>query len=82
MCTAAIQKNLPDILTNLDGTSVTIPDRVRPIGGADVPLNDGSAVEELTIRRRRERLRQAESNPGSNIPTLIRTRKDILDEIT
>lgn len=81
MCTAAMQSNLPDFMTNLTGTSVTVPDRgPRAIGGADVPLND--EVNELAIRRRRERIKQAHTNPGSHIPTGARTRKDILDELT
>ena len=83
MCTAAMQKNLPDFMTNLDGTSVTTPkDGPRPISGAvDVPLGDTDA-KTISIKARRESIRQAQENPGSHIPNAKRTRKQIMDELT
>jgi len=85
MCTAAMQQNLPDFMTNLSGTSITVPDdgRPRPIKtGADVPLGDSEGADEISIRRRRERIKQAQANPGSHKPTGARTRKDLMDELT
>ena len=84
MCTAAMQKNLPDFLTNLGGTSVSVPgDGAQPIRNAtDVPLGDSNDEDTRSILRRRERIQQAQEHPGSHIPTGVRTRKDILDEIT
>jgi len=69
MCTAQSQKNLPDFLTNLDGTSVTVPKddgRPRPIQKAtDVPLGDGMADAATTsILSRRERIRRAVEDAG------------------
>lgn len=83
MCTAAMQENLPDWMTNLDGTSVTVPGDKTPrsIGGADVPLEDGG-VQVESIKAKRERLKQAQKNPGSHIPTGARTRQEIMDELT
>ena len=63
MCTANSQKHLPDFLTNLEGTSVTVPGDAgpRPIRNAtDVPLGDGMAdAAKTAILTRRERIRRA-----------------------
>lgn len=63
MCTANLQKNLPDFMTNLKGTSVSVPDdgRPRPIRSAiDVPLGEGLAdAAKVSILTRRERMKQA-----------------------
>ena len=86
MCTANMQKNLPDFLTNLTGTSVSVPDTndtAKPIRNAtDVPLGDSNDENERSILRRREKIKQAQENPGSHIPTGVRTRKDLMDELT
>jgi len=87
MCTAALQKSLPDFMTNLQGTTVQtgadMKTGPRPIrNGTDVPLGDTRGADEISIRQRREKIRQAQENPGSNIPNPIRTRRDIMDEIT
>ena len=95
MCTAQSQKFLPDFLTNLDGTSVSVPgdpDYVGPGGktGVEVPLGDAvDQAQEISIKVRRRRIRQAQEaekqrreNPGSHKPTPVRSRKDILEEIT
>ena len=82
MCAAAMQKNLPNFLTNTDGTSVSFPEGPRPISGADVPLGDSEGADEISIRRRRERIKQAQEHPGSHKPTGARTRQDIMDELT
>lgn len=80
MCTAASQKYLPDFLTNLDGTSVTVPPRDQ--NAIDRPLR-ADDVNELAIERRREELRrQYDENSGSIRPNPILTRKDIMEEIT
>lgn len=87
MCTAALQDNLPDFMTNLDGTSVTVPGDKdytgpRPIKkGVDIPLDTGDG-DERGIRQRRERIKQAQENVGSHRPTGARTRKQIMDELT
>ena len=85
MCTAALQKNLPDFMTNLTGTEVTIPEdgKPRPIRNAtEVPLGEVDDGYTKGILQRRERIKQATENPGSHIPKGVRTRKDILDELT
>lgn len=79
MCTAAMQENLPDFLTNTDDTTVTVPGRQR--NASEVPLGPEDA-DTKSILQRRERIRQAQEHPGSDIPTGIRTRKDIMDELT
>lgn len=78
MCTAALQSGLPDFMTNLQGTSATVPD--RSASGVDLPLDE--AANQMTILKRRERIKQAQENPGSHKPTGVRTRKDIMDELT
>ena len=86
MCTAAMQKNLPDFMTNLDGTSVKVHgDEVthgKQLRGTDVPLGDSSTADTASILQRRERIKQAQEHPGSHKPTGVRTRKDIMEEIT
>lgn len=85
MCTAAMQKNLPDFMTNLTGTSVSVPkgDGPQPIrNSTDVPLGDSNDVQERSILQRRERIQQAQDNPGSHIPKGVRTRKDLMKELT
>ena len=84
MCTAAMQKNLPDFMTNLTGTSVSVPgDGPQPIRNAtDVPLGDSTDETERSILRRRERIKQKQEHPGSHIPTGVRTRKDLMEELT
>jgi len=84
MCTAAMQKNLPDFMTNLTGTSVSVPgDSAQPIRNAtDVPLGNSNDENERSILRRRERIQQSQEHPGSHIPTGVRTRKDIMEELT
>ena len=86
MCTAAMQKNLPDFLTNLQGTSVSFPGRdgkPQPIRNAtDVPLGDSQSADTASILQRRERIKQAQEHVGSHIPKGVRTRKDIMEEIT
>lgn len=64
MCTAALQKNLPDFLTNLQGTSATVPgDKGRPKSirsAVDVPIGTGLADSaKQSILERRERIRKA-----------------------
>jgi hypothetical protein len=73
MCTANSQKFLPDFLTNLDGTSVTFPDkdgkdgRPAPITrAADVPLGNGMAdAAKTSILSRRERYQAALEDSGA-----------------
>ena len=69
MCTANSQKNLPDFLTNLDGTSVTVPKddgRPKPIAkSTDVPLGEGMLdAAKTSILSRRERMRRAIEEAG------------------
>lgn len=68
MCTASSQKFLPDFLTNLDGTSVTVPKdgKPKPISQAvDVPLGNGMAdAAKTSILSRRERIRRAVEGDG------------------
>lgn len=63
MCTASSQKFLPDALTNLDGTSVSVPGKQSTgiaMRAVDVPLGDGLAGSSRTaILTRRERIRRA-----------------------
>lgn len=77
------QEWIPDFLKDLDGTSVTVPERQDRKNPVNVPLAP-SDVDELAIQRRREVLRrQAEhGNDGSHVPTIRRTRKDIMEEMT
>jgi len=81
-----MQKNLPDFMTNLQGTTVQtgadMKTGPRSISGVDVPLGDTRGADEISIRQRREKIRQAQENPGSHIPSTIRSRKDIMDELT
>jgi hypothetical protein len=64
---------------------------VRPIKtGADIPLEFGSDADTTSILLRREklkkaeaeRLRQEQTNSGSIQPKGVRTRKQIMDELT
>ncbi len=89
MCTAELQSNIMKI--GLSGTDGKFPgaggsvkeDKPRPIRDAtQIPLGDQVGADEITIRRRRESIKQAQENPGSHIPKGIRTRKDLLDELT
>ncbi len=80
MCTAAAQRNIPDFLKNLDGTSVQVNPGSSQ-NGVDVPLGAEDA-QTKSILQRRERIRQAQENPGSHQPTGVRTRKDLMDELT
>lgn len=80
MCTAAMQDNLPDFLKNPNVTGVSAP-QGSPKGGAQVPLGPEDA-DTKSILQRRERIRQAQDNPGSHVPTGVRSRKDIMDELT
>lgn len=64
MCTASMQNHLPNALTNLQGTSVTVPgDRgiaSRQPQAQDVPLGEGLAAgAKNAILARRERIRKA-----------------------
>jgi len=64
MCTANLQKNLPDFMTNLSGTSVSVPPsngKPRAIRNAtDVPLGGGLAdAAKNSILARREKINQA-----------------------
>jgi len=63
MCTANLQKNLPDFMTNLQGTSVSVPDSGKPRAirnAADIPLGEGLADSaKMSILSRREKIRQA-----------------------
>ncbi len=80
MCTAALTENLPDFLSG--GASGT-KDGPGPIRNAtDVPLGDSADEKERSILQRRERIKQAQEHPGSHIPTGVRTRKDLMDELT
>ena len=63
MCTANLQKNLPDFMTNLQGTSVSVPDSGKPRAirnATDVPLGEGLAdAAKTSILSRREKIREA-----------------------
>ena len=88
MCTASIQKNMPEWAKNMAGPAlgaggVSGDGRPRPIrDSADVPLGNDAGVKTESILQRRERIKQAQEHPGSHKPTGQRTRKQIMDELT
>jgi len=70
MCTANLQKNLPDFMTNLQGTSVSVPDSGKPRAirnATDVPLGEGLAdAAKTSILNRRARIKEAVDAGGRN----------------
>lgn len=86
------QSFLPDFLTQGFGAGkMQQPPSSGAIrNAADVPMGDSAdRGNELAIKERRERIRkeqerqkQAKESPGSHRPTSIRSRKDIMDELT
>ena len=81
MCTAALKEQMAQYT---GGDTSKKDDNARPIrDAADIPLGDyGDAAETATILQRRERIKQAQEHPGSHKPTGVRTRKDLMDELT
>ena len=71
MCTAAMQKNLPDFLTDTSNTKVVLPDGTERVGknykgpggirrAEDVPLGAGLADgAKLSILNRRRQIAEA-----------------------
>jgi len=71
MCTAAIQENLPDFLTNTSNTKVVLPGGIErrgkdykepgaPRGAVDVPLGSGLAdAAKLSLMNQRKRIDRA-----------------------
>jgi hypothetical protein len=80
-----MQENMPEFLKTMTGVSSPGggPRAIR--GAEDVPLGEAPAgAETESILQRRERIRKAQEkqHPGSHQPTGVRSRKDILDELT
>ncbi|MHC4302658.1 MAG: hypothetical protein ACYS7Y_35815 [Planctomycetota bacterium] len=74
MCTAAMQENLPNFLTDTSNTKVVLPNGIERRGAnykepggpqpirnaADIPLGDGLAQgAALALKTRRERIAEA-----------------------
>ena len=87
MCTAAIQENMPDWAKKMTGPALGaggVSDSGKPRAirdSADVPLGDDS-IQTESILQRRERIKQAQEHPGSHKPTGVRSRQDLMDELT